>query len=621
MNEAVARRMVFGRDVVFTFGPYASAYTWMYHPDTDHLMLAADTLVGLAVAMGALSLITGARMAYLLPLPLVLCLCSRNALFASSGRDALFLVLPLLFLLVCVRVTLPPTHRWKLIENWRVLASVTFMMLALSLLPLVKGTFAAMSASIGGLGWLLLLRARLRWAIALGVLFVAGLIGFWLAAHQPLWALPDFFQAQLPIVFGYNDAMSLTNANSLVGMILYGISASLILLAACLSFARGGGLSGGTMCVGLALALFLVFKASFIRFHPYIEADFVLLAAFVLATSVPHWAAVIIIASSLAAWLPIAEHYHVESRNLIVSLEKSPFGQLFDGVRARLSLGQDLRQQFEIARAKIRQDNPLPRVDGSADIYPFRQDILLANELEWSPRPIVQSYTAYEPKLADINANHLLASSAPRHVFFDVCPIDGRLTTLEDAKSWPLLLTLYHAVDRASGLLLLDRNQEIGNAPHTQNISVNRQRIGQQFDLPDMDELVWAEIDVRPTLLGQIFAILFRPPQLHMLFRYKDGHTENFRYLAAMGRSGFMISPVIHDTNDFAALMLKDREQYISSVRPRSVEINGDPGTRLFWQRVFEVRLRHIELPVRAAAEKFVYGQIGNAPWFSCHPQ
>src|ERR1700736_1107722 len=45
MNEAVARQMVFGRDIIFTLGPYACAYTGQYHPATDHLMLIADTLL------------------------------------------------------------------------------------------------------------------------------------------------------------------------------------------------------------------------------------------------------------------------------------------------------------------------------------------------------------------------------------------------------------------------------------------------------------------------------------------------------------------------------------------------------------------------------------------------
>ena len=39
MNQAVAQHLVFGRDIVFTFGPYASIYTRTYHPATDALML------------------------------------------------------------------------------------------------------------------------------------------------------------------------------------------------------------------------------------------------------------------------------------------------------------------------------------------------------------------------------------------------------------------------------------------------------------------------------------------------------------------------------------------------------------------------------------------------------
>jgi len=38
-NEAVARHLVFGRDIVFTIGPLASILTRMYHPATDWIML------------------------------------------------------------------------------------------------------------------------------------------------------------------------------------------------------------------------------------------------------------------------------------------------------------------------------------------------------------------------------------------------------------------------------------------------------------------------------------------------------------------------------------------------------------------------------------------------------
>jgi hypothetical protein len=612
MNEAVARHMVFGRDIIFTLGPYACAYTGQYHPATDHLMLIADTLFGLALATGALLLVRRGSLVYLLPLP---------ALVALVSRDSVLFSLPLLFLMICVRVTLPDGHKWKLPENRQVLFSLALIMLALSLLPLVKGTFCLMSLLLGGLGLLVLLSRCARWALVLGVVFVIGLIGFWLAAGQPLGALPGFFVAQIPILSGYSDAMSFySDATSVTRsskvLVLYGLNAALMLFASLLFVARGTGFSAKALCLGLAFSLFLVFKAAFVRleWHQTIAAHFILLALFLFVGSLPRLAAAIIIASAIAAWLPMrAQYVGTEATNLIASIEKSrTLGHILEGVRARLGLALDLRQQFETALTKIRQDNPLPRLNGTADIYPVRQDILLANGLRWSPRPILQSYSVYEPSLADINAQHLLGSSAPRHVLFDVSPIDSRLASLEDGKSWPLLLTRYHLVGRAGRLLVLERNTDTGTDADMEDIATSTQRLGHQFNLPKVGEPVWAKVDLKPTLLGRIITTLFKPPLLHIVFQYGDGRAETFRYVAAMGRSGFIVAPVVRHTADFAALLMRGREEYFSGAWPVSVTITGETGTRLFWKRAFKVRLSRIEIPVQPGAENFPYHPFVN---------
>jgi hypothetical protein len=50
MNQAVAQKLVFGRDLIFTFGPYASVYTHAYHPATVWIMLLGCSLVDLSYA-------------------------------------------------------------------------------------------------------------------------------------------------------------------------------------------------------------------------------------------------------------------------------------------------------------------------------------------------------------------------------------------------------------------------------------------------------------------------------------------------------------------------------------------------------------------------------------------
>ena len=48
LNEAVSKKLRFGSDVIFTFGPYSSLFTKNYHPATDSLII----LTGILFAIG-----------------------------------------------------------------------------------------------------------------------------------------------------------------------------------------------------------------------------------------------------------------------------------------------------------------------------------------------------------------------------------------------------------------------------------------------------------------------------------------------------------------------------------------------------------------------------------------
>jgi len=70
LNEAVARHLVFGRAVIFTYGPFASVYTCLYHPATDTLMLGGRVLIAFGFVVGYLMLCWRRRVYLLLVLPL-----------------------------------------------------------------------------------------------------------------------------------------------------------------------------------------------------------------------------------------------------------------------------------------------------------------------------------------------------------------------------------------------------------------------------------------------------------------------------------------------------------------------------------------------------------------------
>jgi len=59
------------------------------------------------------------------------------------------------------------------------------------------------------------------------------------------------------------------------------------------------------------------------------------------------------------------------------------------------------------------------------DVYPWNQAVLIAHDLQYDPRPIIQSYSVYAPELAELNAAHLRSTHAPDNILFDINPLNN----------------------------------------------------------------------------------------------------------------------------------------------------------------------------------------------------
>src|SRR6266446_1343593 len=59
INQAVADRLSFGREVIFTYGPYGALYTRGFHPATDELLMWTGLFFGLC--LGAVAVLLARR--------------------------------------------------------------------------------------------------------------------------------------------------------------------------------------------------------------------------------------------------------------------------------------------------------------------------------------------------------------------------------------------------------------------------------------------------------------------------------------------------------------------------------------------------------------------------------
>ncbi len=281
------------------------------------------------------------------------------------------------------------------------------------------------------------------------------------------------------------------------------------------------------------------------------------------------------------------------------------------GLATRLRNDGSLERAYDQALADIRARYPLPPLAGPTDIYSVGQSVLLANGLDWAPRPVFQSYSAYSPSLERENAAHLKGEGAPENILFSIEPIDSRLPALEDGLSWPALLSDYQVTELRSQLAqlhssvaVLRRREERTDALFAgARVAVGNYGLGQQIVLPSEFSALWANIDLEPTLLGRLIAFAFRPPLLRIVFRFPGGREEAYRYISTMGRPGFLLSPVIQDTPQFVALGLPGARLHMERV-PISFRIEGTKGTGLLWEHALSLELRAVQLPVQPSVER-----------------
>jgi hypothetical protein len=517
-NEAVGQGLVFGRDIVFVFGPYGGIRNLQYHPATDGLILATSTLLAVAFVAGVMTLaLASSRRYWALLGPLAIALVALV--------DPLLVTLPVLLVFVLARQALPVEHPNRPVSPALAGTAVVLLLMSLALLPLVKATFAVEAALVLPVALLMLFRRR-RWAAAAGLaLFLTSLCLFWTLAGQPLDALPDYFRGLALVTSGYSEAMAWPGSS---GEIIGFLGAALAIGGLALAgYRRRGGLESWLALAVLLAAFFIAFKAGFVRQdgHVTIAVDVLLLIGWLLVFELRHRAALVPLAIGTAACVVIGAHATRQPVLDRLSLIGQRLAAPADGLQRRLLEPGGLPQEFTRTLVSLEQRLPIPLVSGNVDIYSHDQVRVLAHDLPWNPRPMFQSATVYTEQLARMNVSHLEGPEAPETLLFAIEPIDARLAALEDGLSWPAILSRYAIVGQRGQHLALRKKPtaQIDEVTFgTPLIAADFTR-GQTVVLPRTDGALWADLRIEPTLSGRLLALAYKPSRLALMFEMPDG--------------------------------------------------------------------------------------------------
>lgn len=603
LNEALENGLIFGRDLIFTFGPLGPVDTRLYSPETYPLMLVGGAIVAVAFCTGAMLAFPRRRIWFLALMSVVI--------LTFQIKDPIFAIISLFQVLGAVRLTLPADHPYALNRTQWARTSVAVLSVAIGLMPLIKGSLSGIILAEGTLAILALVLGR-RPGLAIVIVLVAilsTLLG-WRLTGQPLDALPQFFISQWPIIAGYTEAMTIDGPVHQTLSILAGgvVVMGCVWLTAC----RFPKTPRRILVLAVALYLFVQFKAGFVRqdsSHTPIASTALLLVAIIVASYMDSaHAALLLAVSAICAYGALVTP---EPDSSLAYLAKEARGMAIGSVTSIGNLFDQsaLRQRYERGRLEVARLDALPKVVGSVDIYPTELAAIFANRLTWSGRPVFQSYSAYTPALDRINAGHLLGANAPQHIFFEVAPIDGRLPALEDASSWPILLSSYTISDYRPRFLQLDR-QPTTSVPTQTEIADGRFNLNEPIHVPRSGGPIVARAKIDLSSFGRLVSIGFRSPRMMIEVTTDDGQTRVFRYIPTMGETGFVLSPFVGTTDDFLKLATGDSKlRRVTSIRFLT------PHSHL-WTRNFEVSFW--QLHVKAQRNPFVSetsGPVDHVPF------
>lgn len=214
-------------------------------------------------------------------------------------------------------------------------------------------------------------------------------------------------------------------------------------------------------------------------------------------------------------------------------------------------------------------DRVLRQIAGNTiDIFPWDSEYAIENNLNYKPRPVFQSFSAYTEKLQEINYQSYVKAS-PMYILYDYDAVDGRYPYNDDCLLNFFICKNYILADSFVSnqrmRLLLKKRSQVKPVDYrvikTEELSLS-DSIGIDWELISM-----LKIDLQYSLKGKIESVFNRPSPVVIRMKRLNGVNITYKISPEMLKAGIMVDRWVNSTNDYNKYMVnKDMLDVIQSV-------------------------------------------------------
>jgi len=392
-------------------------------------------------------------------------------------------------------------------------------------------------------------------------------------------SLIDYLKNSIDVASNYSSAMSLIGPRR---ELILAVSELVLISILLVLVAREGNLG---FALALFLCLFLAFKHGFVRHSANHIIIFSWCTLIVVSLSLPKLRAVraqqfscllyfYVLIIAFIFWIPLGTS---SPRSVTPDMAIKNLTYLFNVSSLQSSVRANSNNNLTVEKLPTSMTSIVE--DKKIDIVPWEISLVAANNLNWKPRPIFQSYSAYTTALDNINFNSL--SAEPRdYIFYDFSAIDGRHPFFDEPRTFSYIFCNYKlhsylpkSIEKTkffypTNLLLLERLQSSGCSPSvsttkTSSVQWNNSQLIEASDR----SIILAKVKFTYSLFGKIYKSLFRSPPVMMQVTYADGSERDYRIIPENSENGVIVSHLPKDDNEALSFFRRQLPAQVQSFR------------------------------------------------------
>jgi len=274
--------------------------------------------------------------------------------------------------------------------------------------------------------------------------------------------------------------------------------------------------------------------------------------------------------------------------------------------------------------AAVASNNGAPRIvaavgRGTADVLGFQQRVAIFNGLNYTPRPVFQSYCVYTPKLAGLNAAFMAGDKAPEWILQRYEFFDHRYPSADDGLALRVLLDRYTFQFQDSGYCVWRRTQGKVSTTLPPPVREADSTFNQEIPVGDIaaNAGLWLEVDYSYTAAGALRELLYKPPMVELLVTTADQPDSpmKFRYPSVIGREGMLLSPYLPGEYDFLRYAAG-----MGGAKVQSFKLKYSRENARYLKRTFHYRLTALADPLNLPINRTMTDRIRRYPMFDAIP-